>query len=120
MVIENLISNAAKYSYTDSKITVRTGIRGEEVFISISDQGVGIDQQDFDKLFKKFSRIENDLSLQVAGSGIGLYIDKVLIELHGGRIEVESKVGHGSTFIVFLPQSSANNLTDGDKNNSSV
>jgi signal transduction histidine kinase len=120
MVIENLISNAAKYSYTDSKVTVKTGVREKQVFIAITDQGVGIDRDDFDKLFKKFSRIENDLSLQVGGSGIGLYIDKVLIELHGGRIEVESKVGHGSTFTILLPQPSANNLTDDDKNNSSV
>jgi signal transduction histidine kinase len=120
MVVENLISNAAKYSYTDSKITVTTGFKNREVFISITDQGVGIAQGDFDKLFRKFSRIENDLSLQVGGSGIGLYIDKVLIELHGGRIEVESELGHGSTFTVYLPQSSANNLTDGNKNNSSV
>lgn len=120
MVIENLISNAAKYSYTDSKITVKTGVRGGDVFISISDQGVGIAHEDFDKLFKKFSRIENDLSLQVGGSGIGLYIDKVLIELHDGRIEVDSELGRGSTFTVVLPQSSANNLTDEDKSNSSV
>src|SRR5690606_6462202 len=100
MVIENLVSNAAKYSYSDSKITISTGIKGEEVFIAVADQGVGIDQDDFDKLFKKFSRIENDLSLQVGGTGIGLYIDKVLIELHGGRIEVDSQSGKGSTFTV--------------------
>lgn len=120
MVIENLISNAAKYSYTDSTITVKTGVKDREVYISITDQGVGIARDDFDKLFKKFSRIENDLSLQVGGSGIGLYIDKVLIELHGGKIEVESELGKGSTFTIYLPQTGANNLTDEEEKDDSV
>ncbi len=113
MVIENLASNASKYSYQGSNITIKTGIKDKELFISIIDEGVGIDSDDFDKLFKKFSRIDNDLSLQVGGSGIGLYIDKVLVELHGGRIVVTSKPGEGSAFTIYLPQINANNLTDG-------
>lgn len=120
MIVENLISNASKYSYTDATITVKTGINNKEVYVTVKDEGVGIASEDFDKLFKKFSRIDNDLSLQVGGSGIGLYIDKVLIELHGGRIEVESKLGHGTTFTIFLPKDNANNLTDGEANNGSV
>lgn len=114
MVIENLISNASKYSPNGKEVTVTTGLDGNELFIAIKDQGVGIARSDFDKLFKKFSRIENELSLQVGGSGIGLYIDKVLVELHGGRIEVDSKEGEGSTFTVYIPYKGASNLTDGD------
>lgn len=116
MVIENLISNASKYSHRNTRITIKTSITGNnEVRIAINDQGVGINPEDYDKLFKKFSRIDNDRSLEVGGSGIGLYIDKVLIELHGGRIEFTSEVGTGSTFTVILPQDSnysASNLTD--------
>lgn len=114
MVVENLISNASKYSYQGAKITVKIGTKNNEVFVSIIDEGVGISADDHDKLFKKFSRIDNDLSLQVGGSGIGLYIDKVLVELHGGHIHVDSTVGQGSTFTVYLPKENANNLTDGD------
>ncbi len=115
MVVENLISNASKYSYPDSVISIKTGLKGNEIYISITDQGVGIDEEDHAKLFKKFSRIDNDLSVQVGGSGIGLYIDKVLVELHNGRIEVDSQLGKGSTFTIYLPKISdkeAKNLTD--------
>ncbi|MGI9027583.1 MAG: CHASE domain-containing sensor histidine kinase [Candidatus Saccharimonadales bacterium] len=122
MVIENLISNASKYSHKGAKITVRTTVKNDSICIEIIDKGIGIAAEDFDKLFQKFSRIDNDLSLQVGGSGIGLYIDKVLIELHGGKIEVTSEPGKGSTFTINLPQSSpssANNLTDGTVQDSS-
>jgi signal transduction histidine kinase len=112
MVIENLISNASKYSHDASKIKVKVGYKKDEICIAIEDNGVGIARHDYDKLFKKFSRIDNELSLQVGGSGIGLYIDKVLIELHGGRIEVESTLGKGSTFTIYLPRDSARDLTD--------
>ncbi len=122
MVIENVISNASKYSHPKTQITVKTSLtNNNEVIIAIIDQGVGIEPEDYDKLFKKFSRLDNDRSLEVGGSGIGLYIDKVLIELHGGRIEFISEVGVGSTFTIILPQDSnytANNLTDHTNNNS--
>jgi len=120
MVIENLISNASKYSFEDSHITVKTGVQDKNAYIKIADQGVGIAESDREKLFKKFSRIDNELSLQVGGSGIGLYIDKVLIELHGGHIEVESEAGKGSVFTIFLPKDSASNLTDDKDNDASV
>lgn len=113
MIIENLISNASKYSHEHKIITVKTGRDNSYAWVRVMDQGVGIDAKDFGKLFKKFSRIDNDLSLQVDGSGIGLYIDKVLIELHGGRIEVSSKLGKGSTFTIYLPIKHASNFTDG-------
>lgn len=115
MVLENLISNASKYSYKGSTITIKTGHKNShETFIMVCDEGVGIDPEDFDKLFKKFSRIDNDLSLQVGGSGIGLYIDKVLIELHGGKIDIASEPGQGSTFTIRIPtrRKAEGNLTD--------
>lgn len=120
MVVENLISNASKYSHTGSTITLKTGIKNNQVFVEVRDEGVGISPEDYDKLFKKFSRIDNDLSVQVGGSGIGLYIDKVLIELHGGRIDVDSETGKGSIFTIILPKNNANNLTDGGRKNSSL
>lgn len=118
MVIENLISNASKYSHPNSVITVKTDTEDGKAVVSVIDQGVGIEPVDQEKLFKKFSRIENELSLQVGGSGIGLYIDKVLVELHGGTIKVDSKIGEGSTFTVRIPKKLANNLTDDNNGNS--
>lgn len=115
MVVENLISNASKYSYKGSKITIKTGKKSSGgVFVMVCDEGVGIAPDDFDKLFKKFSRIDNDLSLQVGGTGIGLYIDKVLIELHGGKIDIASEPGQGSTFTIWIPdrRKTDDNLTD--------
>jgi signal transduction histidine kinase len=112
MVIENLVSNASKYSHKGGVISVRTGSNLGQAFVSVTDKGVGIHPNDRDKLFKKFSRIDNELSVQVGGSGIGLYIDKVLIELHGGTINVESEYGKGSTFTIQLPKKHARNLTD--------
>lgn len=114
MVIENLLSNASKYSYKDSKITIKTYSTQHEVYIEVKDEGVGISSKDYDKLFKKFSRIDNDLSVEVGGSGIGLYIDKVLIELHGGKITVDSQLENGSKFTIKLPNNAQNesNITD--------
>lgn len=114
MVIENLISNASKYSYDKSKIIIELKKTNKDLVVSITDEGVGISQDDHDKLFKKFSRVDNDLSLQVGGTGIGLYIDKVLIELHNGKISVKSEVDRGSTFTISLPanQKNDNILTD--------
>jgi signal transduction histidine kinase len=120
MVIENLISNAGKYSGQGAKITVKSDVKDSEVTVSIADKGVGIKPADFDKLFKKFSRIDNDLSLQTDGSGIGLYISKVLVELHGGRIEVDSEEGKGTVFTIFLPDGDASNLTDANKKDGSL
>lgn len=112
MVIENLMSNASKYSFKGETIRVCTGVKDDRAYVSITDSGVGIHPDDFDKLFKKFSRIDNELSVKVGGSGIGLYIDKVLVELHNGTIEVESVYGKGSTFTIYLPRKPADNLTD--------
>lgn len=121
MVVENLISNASKYSYSGSKITVKTGLNtNDEAYVAVTDRGVGIADEDFSRLFQKFSRIDNERSLQVGGSGIGLYIDKVLIELHDGHIDVTSDVGKGSTFTIYLPKTSEDNLTDDSNNNGPV
>jgi two-component system, OmpR family, phosphate regulon sensor histidine kinase PhoR len=85
-------------------IDVRTTKRGtEEILISISDQGVGISKLDQAKLFQKFSRLENPLSIEVGGNGLGLYWSKKIITLHGGDITVSSRPGKGSKFTVVLP-----------------
>lgn len=103
MVLGNLIDNAGKYTPQGKGITVRAKSDGQQVQIEVEDEGVGIDKKDFDKLFQKFSRVDNPLSTIVGGSGLGLYWSKRVIDLHGGTIKVRSKVDHGTKFTVTLP-----------------
>jgi len=103
MAIENLISNADKYTPEGGTITVAVKERWGMMRIVVKDTGVGIASEDINKLFTKFSRIHNQLSIKAGGSGIGLYLASEIIKLHGGKISVVSKVGKGTTFIIDLP-----------------
>lgn len=102
MVLENLIDNASKYSKPGKTTTITIESHKDQVCISITDQGVGIAKKDISKLFQKFSRIDNSLSARAGGSGLGLYWAKKIIDLHEGRIEVESRLRHGTTFRIYL------------------
>lgn len=106
MVLENLIDNASKYTPEGGEITVRLNLTDDAIVIAISDTGVGIDTSALPKLFNKFSRIPNELSEKVGGSGLGLYWAQRIVELHHGTITVESQSGKGSTFAVILPRGS--------------
>lgn len=103
MVIENLISNAIKYSDPGKKIVVRVSGRSDQACVSVRDYGVGLNEQDIDRLFKKFSRVPNRLSKSVGGTGLGLFLAKQIMLAHGGDIEVDSKPGRGSIFTLTLP-----------------
>lgn len=103
MVIENLISNAIKYSPDETEIAISLEHEKEMIVLKVKDQGYGIDQHGMDQLFKKFSRLPNPKSVRAQGSGLGLYLVKKLVELHGGTIEVQSTPSLGTTFIVRLP-----------------
>lgn len=105
MVAENLISNASKYTPKGGKIIVSITDRPRSVELVIADNGVGIGPQQMNKLFKKFSRLDNSLSSEVSGTGLGLYLVKQIVELHNGTIKVKSTPGKGSTFTVNLPKS---------------
>lgn len=105
MVAENLIDNASKYTPENKRITVSINqiSSANKVEIKVKDEGVGIAQEDIVKLFQKFSRLENPLSIQVGGTGIGLYWAKKIVDLHDGTIDIKSKPGKGTTFIVRIP-----------------
>jgi PAS domain S-box-containing protein len=109
MVLENLIDNASKYTPAggDIKISARTA-KGFLVII-IQDTGVGIDPKDQAKLFEKFTRIPNELSDAVGGTGLGLYWARQVIALHGGRVELTSRVGRGTTFSIYIPSGESDN-----------
>lgn len=104
MSIENLVSNALKYSHESTTITIKLTVHDEEVRIAIRDRGIGIAPEELPLLFQRFSRIPNELSQQISGSGIGLYLSQQLINLHGGSIEVQSVKEKGTTFTVHLPK----------------
>lgn len=116
MIIENLLSNALKYTPSGGTIglTVEKGIR--EVRVVVSDTGIGIDKKDMPLLFKQFSRIPNELSSEISGSGIGLYLAQQLAIRNGGNITVESERGNGSIFTLHLPVRRVKNLTKTSSN----
>jgi signal transduction histidine kinase len=103
MAIENILSNAIKYTPNGGEITIKVYKDIRRAYVRIKDTGIGIANNDIDKLFKQFSRLPNEMSLRVGGTGIGLYLAKHLVELHGGRIIVRSAPNKGSTFTIVLP-----------------
>jgi signal transduction histidine kinase len=103
-VITNLTVNAAKYSPRPGSITVRARERDpQHVVIEVEDQGLGIPEDQLGRLFRKFERVRTEAHLRVSGTGLGLYICRLIVEGHGGRIWVDSELGKGSTFFVLLP-----------------
>lgn len=104
LILFNLFSNAIKFSEDDGgTITISTKKEGDMAKISVSDTGIGIKEEDIDRIFHKFEQLDQGLSRKYEGSGLGLHITKHLVELHGGKIIVESTYGEGSTFTFYLP-----------------
>jgi signal transduction histidine kinase len=99
----NLLSNAGKYSPDGAPITVTVGSANEHVTWSVADVGPGIPPEDEARLFERFFVAERDRREATAGTGLGLPITLLIVEAHGGRIEVETEVGRGSTFTIVVP-----------------
>ncbi len=110
-ILQNLISNALKFTPEKGKITVESKISTENGFveISVTDTGVGMSQEDMAKLFGKYARLQSSYSAAstTGGTGLGLYITKNYVELHGGKISVKSDVGKGTTFTFTLHTASS-------------
>ena len=103
LVFSNLLENASKYSPDKSKITVTLSRKADVLQVSISDKGFGIHNDDQRKIFDKFTRIHNEQSDAVSGTGLGLYWVKQIVQMHGGTVTVSSSLNKGSTFKVTLP-----------------
>lgn len=99
----NLLDNAVKFSPDKKEIQVRVKRDEDKVIIEVEDEGVGIPQNELDKIFDKFYQSRSALQHSVKGTGLGLTLVKHIIEAHGGRISVESQVGQGSNFSLILP-----------------
>ncbi len=101
-VFHNLVENALKYSGEEKTVVIKTWDDDKFVYVTISDDGVGIAPEDLDHVFDKFYRVKNDASHKIKGTGLGLYLVKYFVELHGGNISVDSELGKGTTFTVKL------------------
>jgi two-component system, OmpR family, phosphate regulon sensor histidine kinase PhoR len=99
----NLLSNAVKYTKTGGNVTLRSRLSDQEVVFEVQDTGVGLSPEDCQRVFEKFYRVKKDRDM-AQGTGLGLALVKHIVEdVHGGRIEVASEPGQGSTFRVSLP-----------------
>jgi len=102
-VFDNLLDNAVKYSSKRGQIRLRAERSGAEIVLILSDDGIGIGPQDLPRIFERFYRADKARSRELGGTGLGLSIVKHLAQLHGGRAEAESEIGHGTTIRVILP-----------------
>ncbi len=100
----NLVDNAIKYTPPGGNVEVRGGCDDKEVFVRISDTGIGIDEGKLPRIFERFYRVDKARSKATGGTGLGLSIVRHIVENHGGRVAVESRVGEGSAFTVYLPR----------------
>lgn len=103
-IMHNLLSNGYKYLKSQGKVVVELKKEKEGICIKVQDNGIGIPEKDIPYIFERFYRTDLSRSKNTGGSGIGLTITKSLVESHGGKISVQSKVGEGSTFIVQFPK----------------
>jgi signal transduction histidine kinase len=101
-VLLNLVGNAIKFT-DQGRVTIKTSTENGLFTVVVADTGPGIASSDQVKLFKQFQQADNTITKQKGGTGLGLAISKRIIEMHGGRIWVESEVGNGSTFTFTVP-----------------
>jgi len=104
LAVENLVSNAIKYSPENKEVFVSAAVDENGVAISVADTGCGISESDLERVFEKFYRVPRVEDTDVPGTGLGLALVRNIAELHGGRVTVASKVGTGSTFTMWLPR----------------
>ena len=107
-VIDNLLTNAIKYSPPATTITVGGRYAAHTVTIFVRDEGPGIPQVDLDKVFDRFYRVEDQLTRQTKGTGLGLYLVRAIVEAHQGEISAKSQLGKGSTFYFKIPRTRQN------------
>jgi hypothetical protein len=102
-VLDNLVSNAVKFTPEGGVVDVSLAERDGFVRLEVTDSGIGISADDQRRLFQRFFRAENAVERQLPGTGLGLYISRVITEAHEGSLSVRSELGHGSTFRLELP-----------------
>jgi signal transduction histidine kinase len=102
-ILYNLTSNAIKFTPEKGYVTIEAQHSGDFIQVSVKDTGIGITKSDMDKLFEPFKQLNSYITREYEGTGLGLALVKKFVELHGGKIWVESKVGEGSIFTFVIP-----------------
>ncbi|UBF28027.1 response regulator [Kovacikia minuta CCNUW1] len=102
-ILLNLLSNAIKFTPAGGRVTLRVWLENNFAVIQVQDTGIGIPKSQYPLLFQKFQQLDGTYHRRYEGTGLGLALTKQLVELHGGKIDVDSTVGKGSTFTVWLP-----------------
>ncbi len=104
MAITNILNNAVRFTPDAGRIILSVEIRGSEVWISVNDNGVGLEPAQLEKIFERFYQVEDHMTRKQGGMGIGLSIAKALVQAHGGRIWATSPgLNLGTTFTLALP-----------------
>jgi len=111
-VLMNLVSNAHKYSPAGTTITMEGQISDDNLQVAVTDQGIGISEDDQARLFTKFFRVEDEATRSVGGTGLGLSITKGIIETHGGTISLQSEIGQGTRFSFTIPTAMPNAVAE--------
>ena len=102
IIFNNLISNAVKYNKENGTVIISLTQNANEYKISVKDTGIGMEQEDVDKLFHEFTRIRNEKTKHISGSGLGLSILEKMVRKYNGKVEVNSVWGEGSEFVVSI------------------
>jgi signal transduction histidine kinase len=102
-VVSNLLSNAVKYSPDGGDVLIRTQLQANQVEVTVTDHGLGIPPEFIHRLFGRYERYEDKHVGKIIGTGLGLAITRQIVEMHGGKISVESRVGSGSQFAFTIP-----------------
>ena len=102
-ILDNLIANAVKFTPPGGHVEVRTFLEADVVVVEVADTGIGISDEDQDRLFQRFFRAEGAILHAIEGTGLGLAIVKAIVDAHGGELSVESISGQGTTFRIALP-----------------
>ncbi len=103
LVLDNLVSNAIKFTHAGGRVRVKVLDKGEFVMVSVSDDGIGIPPEDREKVFERFYRAGNRSEVNAPGTGLGLAIAREVVDKHGGKIWLESELGKGTTFHFVIP-----------------
>ncbi|MGM0530517.1 MAG: sensor histidine kinase [Bacteroidota bacterium] len=104
LIISNLLSNAVKYSYDDSNVVINSWESDEKLFISVKDYGTGISEENQEIIFDRFKKLDSGINSVYRGHGLGLSINKALIDLLNGDIDIQTEKGKGSEFIISIPE----------------
>ncbi len=102
-VIINILTNAVKYTPAGGQIRVTAAVEGENIRVSVADNGIGIPEEDLPRMFERFYRVEKSRTSDAGGTGLGLAIVKEIVEAHGGDVRIDSRVGEGTCVTVLLP-----------------